>query len=255
MTPELLPQPPRRVRGRLGGGIWFIRLFILPHTLIGIGAAAYLGFLLLWWIFGTDVPGTVTGADVHYSSKHGASYTLNYRFEINGQTKTSSDGVSYGMYQRYQPPNGTNLPVTVHYFSVGFKEHSRLCEGGSLWNEIGGLCIWAGFWNAVLSIFIYQLWFKPLQARWLYKYGAATTGKVVRKRVRTGKSTTYYVAYAFQDPYSGQSYESEITVWNAETWQSVAEGQTVTILYSRDKPKRSTVYECGGYEVQGDREA
>jgi len=255
MTPELLPPPPRRVRGKLGGGLWFVRLFTLPHMLVGFFVAAYLVFLLLWWIFGTDVPGTVTRVEVHHSSKHGDSYTLGYRFEINGQTKTSSDGVSYDVYERYQPQKGTNLPVTVHYFSIGFKEHSGLREGGSLWNKIGMLCLWAGFWNAIMSFVFYQIWFKPLQARWLYKYGEATTGKVVRKRASTGKSTTYYVSFSFHDPYSGQPYESEITVWNAGYWQLISEGQAVTILYSRNKPKRSTVYECGGYEVKGDRDA
>ncbi|HEX9047904.1 MAG TPA: hypothetical protein VF988_12845, partial [Verrucomicrobiae bacterium] len=46
-----LPPPPRRVRGGPGGGIWFGRIFMLPHTLIGIGAAGYLLFLLFLILF------------------------------------------------------------------------------------------------------------------------------------------------------------------------------------------------------------
>ncbi|HWX20321.1 MAG TPA: hypothetical protein VN578_10515 [Candidatus Binatia bacterium] len=49
-TPTPPPPPPRRVRGNLGGTgqFWFVRIFMLPHTLIGIGAFGYLVFLILW---------------------------------------------------------------------------------------------------------------------------------------------------------------------------------------------------------------
>jgi hypothetical protein len=253
MTPDSLPQPPRRVRGKLGGGLWFIRIFIMPHTLVGIGAAGYLVFLLLWRLFGADIPGTVTGTRVSHSSKHGDSYILNYQFQADGQTKSNSATVSYILYQDYPARSGNNPPVTVHYFSLGPLDHSTLRENGSLWSEIGFLALWAGFWNTVIGAFVYQCWVKPLRTRMLYKHGEAAAGTVLRKRTRTGKSTSYYVTYSFLDPYSGRSIETEMLVWNAVDWQPITEGQAVTVLFSRNNPKRSTVYECGGYRVVDDR--
>ncbi len=51
--------------------------------------------------------------------------------------------------------------------------------------------------------------------------------------------------------FSGQEYESEIQVWKAEDWQQAMEGQPVTVLFTQNNPKRSTVYEFGGYRVEG----
>jgi hypothetical protein len=253
-TAKLLPPPPRQVRGRLGGSLWFVRIFIMPHMLVGIGAAGYILFLLTWRLFGSDIPATVIGTKVSHSSRHGNRYTLNYRFEANGHTRFDSDTVGWSVYQAYQnqAPGQTNLPVTVHYLSLGPLHHAALREGNfSLWASIGFLTLWAGFWNGILSIFVYQIWVKPIRARWLYKYGEFTSGKLFNKRVRTGKSSSYFVSYRFNDPFSGQPYESEIQVWKAADWQQAVVGQPVTVLFAQNNPKRSTVYEFGGYRIEG----
>jgi hypothetical protein len=248
---KLLPQPPRRVHGSPGGRIWFTRMFIMPHTLIGIGAASYLVFLLLWCLFGTDLPATVVDSNVSHSSKHGDSYNLKYRFETGGETRFDSDTVNWSIYQTYQNqnPGQTKPSVTARYLGLGPLHHSALLQGGSPWSKIGGLALWAGFWNGILSVFVYQFWVKPIRTRLLYKYGASTSGKLLHKRESTGKSTTYYVSYRFSDPFSGHEYESEIQVWKAEDWQQAVEGQPVTVLFAQNNPKRSTVYEFGGYRV------
>lgn len=249
ITPESLPQPPRRVHGKLGGSLWFTRIFIMPHMLIGIGALGYLAFLLLWLALGTDIPAVVTGRDISHSSKGGTRYHLKYQFQVDGQTKSVRTSVSYDLYELYQFHNQSNPPVTVHYFAIGPLQHSALRESGSLWSELGFLSLWAGFWNTVMSVFLYQIWIKPLRGRYLYRYGQAASGTVLNKRKRTGKSTTYYVSYSFQDPYSGREFEREMQVWKADAWHQAAIQQKVTVLYSQNNPKWSTVYEFGGYEV------
>ena len=250
---KLLPPPPRRVHGRLGGGLWFVRIFLLPHMLVGIGAVGYLVFLLLWLPFGVDYPATVVGSKISHSSKHGDTYTLRYRFEAGGETRFDSVSVGWPVYQacQNQIPGQTYPTLTAHYFGLGPLHHSALREVGSLWSEIGFLTLWAAFWNGVLSIFVYLIWVKPLRARSLYKYGASTSGKLLNKRVRTGKSATFYVSYEFNDPASGSRYESEIQVWRAGEWQEAVFGQPVTVLFAQNHPKRSTVYEFGGYRIEG----
>jgi hypothetical protein len=250
---KLLPPPPREVYGRLGGGIWFTRIFIMPHLLVGIGAAGFLVFLLLWRLFGADLPATVVDAKVSHSSKHGDSYTLKYRFEAGGQTRFDSQSVGWPLYQTYQnqTPGQALPPLTVHYLGLGPLHHSALREAGSLWSIIIFLTLWAVFWNGILSLFVYQIWVKPIRTRLLYKYGASTAGKLLAKRVRTGKSSTHYISYRFNDPFSGREYESEIQVWKTEDWLPAVEGQAVTVLFAQNNPKRSTVYEFGGYRVEG----
>jgi hypothetical protein len=250
---KLLPPPPRRVHGRLGGSLWFTRIFIMPHMLVGLGVAGYLVFLLLWRLFGVDYPATVVDAKISHSSKHGDRYILHYRFEAGGETRLGSDTVGWPVYQTYQntSPGQTNPPVMVHYLGLGPLHHAALREAGSPWAEIGFLSLWAVFWNGVLSIFVYQIWVKPLRVRRLYQCGDFTAGKLLHKRVRTGKSSTYYVSYRFNDPFSGQVYESEIQVWKADDWQQAVEGQPVTVLFAHNNPQRSTVYEFGGYRIEG----
>jgi hypothetical protein len=239
------------VHGNLGGALWFPRIFILPHTLIGIGVVLYLIFVLLWALLGADIPGTVIGSYISHSSKHGDSYYLKYRYQAGGETKRDSDSVSLDMYERYQSGNGVNVPVTVHYFGIGSLHRAGLREGGSLWKRFGGLVFWAAFWNSIMFAFIYQFWVKPLRVRWLYRHGDTVPGTLTKKRVRTGKSTSYYVSYAFNPPFSGERIESEIEVWKRGNWDQAVEGQPVTVLYSGANPKRSTVYEYGGYRVDG----
>ena len=101
-----------------------------------------------------------------------------------------------------------------------------------------------------MSLFVYAIWVKPIQSRLLYKNGESTAGKLVSKRVRTGKSSSYYVSYRFNDPSTGQEYESEIQVWKVEDWQQAVESQPVTVLFAKNNPKRSTIYEYGGYRVE-----
>jgi len=252
MTPESLPWPPRRVRGKLGGVLWFGRIFMLPHTLIGIGAASYLLFMLLWRVAGADVPGQVTGSEISHSRKGGDRYILKYQYRVNGQTKSGADGVSRTVYERYPSGNAANPPVPVRYFSIGPLAYAKLHEDDNLWAGIGFLALWVAFWNFVVSIFLYQYWITPLRTRRLYRMGEATLGTVLRKKVKTGKSTTCYATYAFHDPFSGKVIETEMTVWNVADWQQVVEGQPVTVLYAADNPKRSTVYELGGYRVESD---
>jgi hypothetical protein len=249
MSTQPLPAPPRRVRGKLGCGVWFVRLFTLPHVLAGVGVTGYFLLVVLWQLFGTNVPGTVTDTEVYHSSKSGDSYTLKYSFQIDGQMKSESDGVSYNLYLPYKTRSSTNPPVTVRYFSILGFEHAALYTDRTFWKQYGGLVFWVTCWDVAMGFVVYMLWIKPLSMRWLYKYGEATTGTLVRKRVQTGKSSTYYITYSFRHPYSGEVQEAEIVVWNEPLWAYAIEGQPVTVLFSPNNPKRSTVYEFGGYQV------
>jgi len=254
-NPGYLPPPPRRVRlfpGASRVDYWFGRIFILPHTLIGIGALGYLLFLLLWRIFGTDIPGVVTGTENSVSSKGHFSYSVKYEYAVGQDRKSGSAGVNEEVYERFHQQEKDRPRVTVHYFALGSYEHARLREGRSLWAEVGMIAGWAGFWNTVVGLALYQLWVVPLRLRWLYKHGEAAPGTLVGKREKAGRSTTYYMTYTFRVNETGELRQVESQAGNVPMWKMVKVGQPVIVLYARDNLKRSTVYELGGYGVLPD---
>jgi hypothetical protein len=254
-TPTLLPPAPRRVRGGIGGReYWLGRIFILPHTLVGIGAAGYLLFLLLWRLFGSDIPGVVTGTEISTSSKGGITYLVKYQYEVGGERKSGAAGVKLELYQRYRLQSEPKPGVTIHYFALGPLEHAVLREGGSLWTEIGMLALWAGFWNTVVVAALHQVWIVPLRVRGLYKNGEATFGTLVSKRIKTGRSASYYATYTFREGVTGELRQVESEVWNVPAWNAMRAGEPVTVLYAPNNPKRSTVYELGGYWLEDDEE-
>ena len=238
----------------MGGaaGLWFARIFTLPHTLIGIGAFGYWCLLLLWALFASEIPGVVTGSDVQSSRKGGNTYTLRYQFQVGDEIKSGSSSVSRATYDRIRAMDVAKPPVTVRYFGIDGFAHHQLREGRSgIWAGFGFLTIWMLFWNSMMGVFVYGIWIQPWRVRLLYKYGDVTGGLLVGKRSRSGKSTTYYVSYTFKHPLSGETVEGETQVRNRAAWEKAWEAQPVTVLYSFNKPRRSTVYEYGGYRVEG----
>lgn len=119
---------------------------------------------------------------------------------------------------------------------------------------IGFFTIWVVFWNSIMSVFVYMIWIKPVRLRLLYKYGEATFGTLAGKRVHTGKSSTYYVSYTFKHPVTGEMIRGETQVPNFGVWSTARQGQSVTVLYASNKPKRNAIYELSGYRVDDARE-
>ena len=228
------------------GALWFGRIFTLPHTIVGIGAVGYLVFLFLWALVGSDLPGVVTGSETTDSAKHGLRYFLKYQYQVGAETKSGSGSVSQTIYDRFQSRELTN--VTVRYFSLGPLKHARLHESGRRWSSVGLTLLWVGFWNSILSVFVYQLWIKPLRRRQLYKHGATTEGTVLSKRTKTGKNSTYYISYTFADPTTGRPITAETEVLVTD-YDRARINKPVTVLYAPNNPKRSTIYEFGGYYV------
>ena len=82
------------------------------------------------------------------------------------------------------------------------------------------------------------------------------------KRRRSGRRTTYYVSYRYavadqltgdRSPYrdttnGGEEIVAEMTTGRKE-WEQATEGQQVTVLYWPRKPRRSVVFEFGGYRL------
>jgi hypothetical protein len=253
-TPTPLPPPPRRVHGGFVKmrSLWFARLFCLPHSLVGIGMFGYWFFLLSWLLFGWNLPGKLVGIAITHS-KGGIRYELRFQYKVEERVTTEVEDVSEDIYNHF---SGFELrrplknDVTIHYFAFGPLHYAGLCEAGSTWSRLGLLTIGVVFWNGLMSLFVYEIWIKPLRVRSLYKRGQAITGTLVStRRAGSGHVPLGYASYEFEDPVSKQGVKCEMGIWNKKVLDTVAPPKTVTILYDQSRPKRSAVYELGGYTV------
>lgn len=247
--PTQLPAPPRSVRGGPGFGIWFIRIFILPHMMVGVVLICQSLLLVLTVLFGADLTGTVTKASTK-TTKSGATYTLDYRYTIKGHEYSDSNTVgekTYAAATQSGVAAGAQGTVHLRYIgAVGF-HHAMLVENHSAWASVAsplGICL---FWNAILSVFVAIAWVVPINRRLLVKYGEATAGKVVDSWTKRGKSTTYYVRLHFRHPQTGEQISCEMQVPNKELYESAAVGRQLTILFSPRNPRRAIAYELSGY--------
>jgi hypothetical protein len=252
-----LPPPPRQVRGGAGPGLWLARVFMLPHTFIGIASIAFLIFLFFWAVLGTTVPGVITDMEKGRTSKGGDMFSLKYSYTANGVVHEKSQGIDRAEFDRLQNLSALsekNPLLTVKFFTLGSLHYAALpaYESSSLVFVFLGL--WAAIWNGVVGAFIYQLWVKPARLWSLYKNGLSATGIIVSKRMSRGRSPTCFVSYVFQDPATGHECSGECEVKRIP-WETASEGQKVTVIYAAENPNHSTVFGMGDYDVRMDTAA
>ncbi len=253
-TPTRLPPPPRRVHGQSGCLFWFLRLFILPHTIAGVFILGQFLMAVLIAAFGTDTMAVVTEAHTSKTSKGGTMYNLSYRFEGGGRTWTNSDTVgatTYTQVTRPQEREGARGSVQVKYLVAGPVHYHLLTENNPPWSQAGEKLFFALFWNGIVSIFVYLFWIAPIRMRLLVRRGEVARGTVVGTRIKTGKSTTYYVKFRFKVAETSEEVEKEMTVPAQEMYEYAHAGLVVTVIYDPRKPRRALAYELSGYGVEG----
>jgi hypothetical protein len=245
LTTVDLPPPPRRVRGGPGLAIWFGRVFVLPHTLVGLGILVAVAVHALWVLFGVETTGHVEGA--HTGSRKGqTTYWVQYSYQTKSGTLTSSSDVPQPMYRALSSPLGREIQVS--HYELGPVHLSGLADVGSPLGRLGAMMFFAAFWNGIMSVFLYGLWVMPYRQKQLVALGTATSGKVVRKRTQQRKNTTYYVSYAFETA-AGEPVQAEMSTSRA-LFQKVEEEQAVTVIYWPEQPSRSTVQGLGDYQAE-----
>ena len=263
MTPEppaSLPPPPRglRRRARLGWSpvlsLWFLRLFILPHTIVGIGfiGAGLFGFVV--WLFGTDVSGHITELKTS-RGKRGETYYVHYAYAVDGIDYPGRLEVSSDIFRGLEV--GQPYPVRVVGPVPTWMPQPR--GPGSSAANVLALPFFALLWNGILSLFLWMAWVAPWRLWSLMRHGLPTTGIIIGAETRRGGkgSVTYVVRYRYEASpeeegglilTSPETFERSMTVARADFAQA-AVGQLVTVIYHPKKPKRSLIYEFAEYEA------
>ena len=261
MTPTTFPTElkawPRRVRRRhwyQAIGIWFLRLFIAPHMIIGTVLLLCVPGRVIWLVAGHDIEGTATQLSRSHSRKNGDSYTLAYTYKLNGTTKSSTRSITDAQFaqllggERPRTDRATvHIPIRVRTAGVGPWVYAEpILDGDEQWRSFALLVVGALFWNAILSIFVWFAWISPWRTRRLYRMGTPVEGKITGKGMHSTKRTTFYdLGYEFTAADVGHVKATQtVRRW---LWTSAERGQEVTVLYWPGKKKPSIIYEYGDY--------
>lgn len=250
---DQFPAPPRNVHGWAGWGVWFGRLFLLPHVCIGAGLLLFLPFVIVWAGFGVQVTGHVVDGHISRSSKGSVSYKLDFVYDLNGVAYQDSQSVGQQAYHQLRPAPRNDMapmPVTILHFNIGPLRYAGILDARSRASVFWRAFFFALFWNAIVSLFVWLLWIVPQRKKWLFTHGQATLAAISTKRKqRNRNSTSYLVKIAFEHPATHARLEREVAVNSKKDWEKLEIGQIVTALCHPTNLKRVAVAEFGPYQV------
>jgi hypothetical protein len=251
IPPELLVPPPRAVaRVKSGCAVVALRLFILPHTLVGIGALLFAVGEPLLILFSASVPGVVQELTTHQGSKGSESYRVKIEYfpdaRRNGAGLLLDEGLTAGEYRAMH----RGQSVSVRTVGLGRLRYATLARSVSGYiRQRWPMWIFTAFWNGVISIALYVAWVAPIRGRHLVRDGRPVIGKITGKSTRRGKSITYTVMYEFVTAdVRPLRQDGEMSV-SGKDYDSASEGRGVTVLYNSNRPSRNVIYEFSDFKA------
>jgi hypothetical protein len=229
-------------------GLGCVRIFIVPHMLVGIGLIVYLLFLAFMALAGEEVSGRVVAAREGTDDDGDPVYTLEYQYRAGGGEHRGSSTVSREVYRRLADGGVVRVVTFPPAPGIG----SGIAGDSGRGTRILFMFLFALFWNGILSVFVWQLWVAPALHRRLYRVGTAAAGTVTGKKVVAGDdSDTCMIHYRFAadgDAVAPGMVEGSMAV-RREDYDGVREGDQLTVLYSPGRPRRSILYRFGEYDV------
>jgi|GEM_PF-1557950 len=255
--PELDQPLPRRVRARegcgYGCGLWFFRLFLMPHTIIGVWILfkAISAIVMTFGVMfaGQDVDGKIV-RKVETQGKKGPYYSAEYVYvvdQVQYEGKVSLDANQYAAVREGQA-------ITVKVYAPGVEcGHWPGVPGYSAFGAIGGMLFAAVFWNAIMSVFVYMLYVRPWRLRQLVRRGRPTEGIVRHVHRYMNKGTkTVQVRYDYvipRDDHSAGGVFKGKTSGTGPAAEKLHVGAIVTVLYDPRRPKRNLLYALADFKA------
>jgi hypothetical protein len=212
--------------------LWFARLFILPHTAVGLFLLLIVPVRLFVENWGTPVTATVDRVEPRTRKGH-ESHWISYHYLLNGKRY---DGKKWQERAVVGETIEGRAAVLAGYEM--FYTEAPSASGLLL------VLAFALFWNGLLSVILYMAWVAPLRQRWLVREGVATIGTVTNKRIGRVKNNPYIVSYRFE--VAGEEQTGECWV-NAEAYERAHEGMPITVLFDPSRPQRSLPYELSDF--------
>jgi hypothetical protein len=243
-APETLPPAPRSVHRKRGSGcgVNFLRLFILPHTLVGVGLIVAIPVTAYIRNCGQPVTATVDKLDTHRSSKGKISYYVDYHFTLDDRRYDERDSVPLDTYAYTH--RGDQIAGRA-----GLVFNHALFFGPGAFGGPGVLALmgFALFWNGIVGIFFYTAWIAPIRQRLLVKHGAVAAGVVSGKEIIRGKGTRYKISYTF----TPRNFDDQTgsCIVSRSVYDDTEPDAPCTILYDQNKPRRNLAYEFCDFRV------
>ncbi len=247
VTPTVLEHAPRKVHitAACAFGVWQVRLAFFVMLLF----CAYLETNPhLSAATGVTLAAKVTTV-IKWTEGNSWRYSVMYTYQADNHTFYDEARVSKEVYYQYNKlsdlPSGPMLQI--RYCSLCIVSHSQLQSkyiSTANHSHIPVLIL-----VGVMQFLYWIGWIKPRQTRELYRWGEPARGTIVGKYELRGKNHWQYATFAYYLT-TGEKFTNWIWVPSLEQLYDVSVGQSVTVLYSSRNPKRSTIYELGGYTIE-----
>jgi hypothetical protein len=200
----------------------------------------------IWAIFGQNHTARVTKIWTDTNRKDRTRYHASFDYSLPAGVRSQQKEISAEHYKRLSsllPPGRT---VLVRAIKIGPIFYGNLIDGTlDPWKIVAVLWLLGSFWCLITGAFFNMLYIHPRQERQLCRTGIPIIGKILSKHISHGKSTAYYLRYAFIMP-DRQYILSDQSVSYKE-WQAVESGQKAIALYNPVKPNRNVLYDYAAY--------
>ncbi|HEV8379791.1 MAG TPA: hypothetical protein VGP99_13145 [Tepidisphaeraceae bacterium] len=241
------PRPVRRRAGTLGCGTLGARFIAIIFLGAGLFVLGRIPVIIAVVTHGESHPGTVMKTWISKSGRRSStSYHVRYAYEAAGQVHSDSRTVSHEQYDQLSasPPA---LPLDVKALSIGGTYFDQMfLPGESLWGPVWWAVLVAAIVNGVAGLISYYIWIVPWQHRKLCREGKPIVGHITRMHSSSGKTTTYYLDYEFDQPGLGVRVAT-MTV-TSERWHQAQVSEPVTVLCYPNRKRPTVMYEYGDFE-------
>lgn len=245
---QVLGSPPRKIKTRSRAGMFgliFARLFILPHTVVGLGMLLLLFSKIILALIGSHTEARVLEKTTQHGAKSSVTYKVAYSFTHGVADYSGSTQIDQKAYQRLR--DGGPVPIVYLSFAPQYVSdyqdpHQRFPA------NTGFLLFIALFWNGIVAIFVYVLYIDPWRRKQLIIHGMEVPGQIQAKRLQRGAKggTRHVVDYTYT--VQGQLRHASITTTRAQH-EACQEGDTLAIAYDPLKPQRSVPVDLSPWEL------
>jgi hypothetical protein len=255
--PELDQPTPRRIAARegcaYGCGLWAVRLFCLPHTLIGpwliYQAVRAVVLSLGVLVAGVDVQGTVT-RKTETQHRKGPYYSADYVFTVDSTQYSAQTALNADEYASLR--EGQAIRVRV-WEAFPQSAHWPGVSGSPPYGSVGGLCLAALFWNGIMSFVVWKFYVHPWRQRRLVRHGVPAAGLVHETKTWPEKQgPAYRIRYTYTPGPSdlfADRQSGSVKVSHPQSAVDVKVGDVLTVLYDPRRPRRSLLYRFGDYKA------
>lgn len=166
-------------------GLWAVRLFILPHTLIGLFFLLMMVVVPIWVLAGRDAQRPISRVWETRDDDGDPVYNMAIKADATGR-ETAKRTIPREAFNRLSrailDSPEADVMVTVRRLGVGRLAFERpMLPGESGWGQVAFFWGFGLFWNAVLSIFVYALYWAPFREWRRRRREDATLAYVPRK--------------------------------------------------------------------------